>query len=63
MSIHRSQHIQGASQEAALTLPPGLKRSSPRGQIGVAFLSFFRASFQKDETLDALPIHSISNFI
>ena len=41
VSIQSSQHIQGETQEAALALPPGLKPSVPRGQIGVAFLSFF----------------------
>ena len=33
--------MQGAAQEAALAVPPGLKPSAQMSQIGVAFLSFF----------------------
>ena len=51
LSIQRSQHIKGEAHEATLPLPPGLKPSAQRGQIGVAFIAFFRVSFQKDKTL------------
>ena len=63
VSIQRSRHIQGAAQEVTLALPLGLKPSAPRGQVGVAFLSLFSASFQKDKTLDTTPTRSLSNLI